>query len=311
MSERVCIRGCARKGEHLAVCLNADGEPTAGCTGCVPFDAADGVLLCERCFRTLRRHLEDAADLVAHLRSVADPTKAVVLDRVRVSSSMPELPAPVAADLVDASNDITQNLNAWANWCAGEDRAAVGLHAGADAAEAHDVVRMAADVVLDELEHLANDSHQVLALCEDAIVVHHGEPSVWSIADAAVRWPLDDQPRWASAPCPECDLMAVRVQPSRGSRPTRYRCTAAECGWEANELDDGGLWAAVFAEPTPPEIRPHDPDLLTLTEAARAAGRTVGTIRTWIRDGHLERMDGRVRRDDVLAVKAMKEGAAA
>ncbi|MCB8043665.1 hypothetical protein JM654_04000 [Microbacterium oxydans] len=80
------------------------------------------MLICERCYRSLRRHLEDAADIVGHLRSIADPTKAAVFDRIRVQSSAIEIPAPVAADLIDASNDITTTLNMWANHAAGEDR---------------------------------------------------------------------------------------------------------------------------------------------------------------------------------------------
>lgn len=83
------------------------------CRDCVMVEARDGVLLCERCYRRLRRHIEDAADIVGHLRSIADPTTAAVFDRIRVQSSAIEIPAPVAADLIDASNDITTTMNRW------------------------------------------------------------------------------------------------------------------------------------------------------------------------------------------------------
>lgn len=265
----------------------------------------------ERCYRRLRRHLEDAADIVGHLRSIADPTKAAAFDRIRVQSSSIEIPAPVAADLIDASNDITTTLNMWANHVAGEDRPGAGLPAGAMADAAHAVVQLAVDVILDELDALANDSHQVDALCDGVMVVHREAPDVWTVADAAVRWPLDDAPRWAQAACPECDLMAVRAQPGRNGRPSRYRCTTSECDWEANSNDDGGLWASVYAEPAPPEILPHDPSLLTLVDAARLVHREPGTVRGWVKAGDLEQHLGRYREAGVLAVAARKRGEAA
>ena len=305
MSDRYCIRGCTVRDEHYAAC--AGGE----CTGCSLVEARDGALICERCYKRLRRHLEAAADIVGHLRSIADPTKAAAYDRIRVQSSSIEIPAPVAADLIDASNDITTTLNMWANHVAGEDRPGAGLPAGAMADAAHDIVRMAADVILDELDRLANDSHQIESLCEGVIVTHPEAPDVWTVADAAVRWPLEDSPRWAQAACPECDLMAVRVQPGRGGRPTRYRCATVTCDWEANSNDDGGLWASVFAEPAPPEIRRHDPSLLTLVAAARLVKREPGTVRGWVTAGDLEAHLGRYREADVLAVAARKRGQAA
>jgi hypothetical protein len=310
MSDRYCIRGCLRRGEHFAIC-DRHGEDYKGdnpCSGCAQVDARDGVLICERCYRSLRRHLEDAADTVGHLRSIADPTKAAAYDRIRVQSSAIEIPAPVAADLIDASNDITTTLNMWANHAAGEDRPGAGLPAGAMADAAHDVVQLAVDVILDELDRLANDSHQVYSLCEGVMVVHKDAPDVWTVADAAVRWPLEDSPRWAQAACPVCDLMAVRIQPGRNGRPSRYRCTTADCEWEANSKDDGGLWASVFAEPAPAEVRPHDPRWLTLAGAARLVERTTGTVRNWVTQNLLAPQMGRYWQDDVLAVAAQKRG---
>lgn len=305
MTDRYCVRGCTIRDSHLATCKRSAEKP---CSGCAPVDARDGALICERCYRRLRRHLEDAADIVGHLRSVADPTKAAAYDRVRVQSSSIEIPAPVAADLIDASNDITVLVNAWANHLAGEDRPGQGLAAGAMADVAHDVVSLATEVILADLDVLVNDVHQVEALCDGVIVVHREPPEVWTIADAALRWPLEDSPRWAQAACPECDLMAVRVQPGRGGRPTRYRCATLTCSWEANSHDDGGLWASVFAEPAAPEVRPHDPQWLTLADAARLVKRTAGTIRAWVKGGDIEPSLGRYREADVLAVAARKSG---
>lgn len=304
MSDSYCIRGCTVRDEHYATCTGG------ACTGCSLVGARDGALICERCFKRLRRHLEDAADIVGHLRSIADPTKAAAYDRIRVQSSSVEIPAPVAADLIDASNDITTTLNMWANHVAGEDRPGAGLPAGAMADAAHDVVRLAADVILDELDRLANDSHQIEALCDGVIVIHREAPDVWTVADAAIRWPLEDSPRWAQAACPECDLMAVRVQPGRNGRPTRYRCATVTCDWEANSKDDDGLWASVFAVSAPPEVRPHDARWLTLADAARLVSRTTSTVRSWVTQELLEPQLGRYWQDDVLAVAAAKRGEA-
>ncbi|KEP72870.1 hypothetical protein HR12_39515, partial [Microbacterium sp. SUBG005] len=87
------------EGSERAAAMLAAG--VASCSGCAPRIARDGVLLCEGCYRRIRRLLGDVADLIAHLRSLADPLKAAVYDRVMVSSSRPDLPAPVPADLVD------------------------------------------------------------------------------------------------------------------------------------------------------------------------------------------------------------------
>lgn len=313
MTDRYCIRGCTVRGDHYAACAHSgpDYDGDTPCSGCVQVEARDGVMLCERCYRRLRRHIEDAADIVGHLRSIADPTKAAVYDRIRVQSSAIEIPAPVAADLIDASNDITMTLNMWANHVAGEDRPGAGLSAGAMADEAHAVVQLAADVILDDLDVLANDTHQIEALWEGVCDPNGVTPEVWSVADASIRWPLEDEPRWAQAACPLCDLMAVRVQPGRNGRPSRYRCTTVDCEWEANSRDDGGLWASVFAEPAPAEVRPHDPRWLTLADAARLVQRTTGTVRGWVGQKLLAPQLGRYWQDDVLAVAAQKRGEAA
>ncbi len=228
------------------------------------------------------------------------------------------MPAPVAADLIDASDDIVRTMRGWALYVQfGGDHPwrAEGLEAGIDGADAWDDVNGCAEVILDELDSLANDSHQIEALWAGVAQVHGGEPSPWRIADAAARYALDDQPQWANVPCPDCDLKVVRVQPGRNRRPTRYRCTTSDCGWEANSLDDGGLWASFFAEPVAivedvehPRVYPH---LLNMTDAARLAERSVATIRKWIKDGDLMRELGRVKEQDVLAVAARKRGESA
>lgn len=67
----------------------------------------------------------------------------------------------------------------------------------------------------------------------------------------------------------------------------------------------------MFAEPTPPEVLPHDPSLLTLVDAARLVHREPGTVRGWVKAGDLAPHLGRYREADVLAVAARKRGEAA
>ena len=332
-AERPCIRGCGIQGEHFAVCPwypkpepapVAEGEEPPKvelpegppCRGCVPRPARDGALICERDYRALSRLLDDAPDIVGHLRSRADPMKAAVYDRIMVSSSRPELPAPVAADLLDASDDIMRLLRAWALYVQfpGQGWRAAGLEAGIDTADAYEDAHGCVEVILADLDRIVN-TVEVVNLCDGVIVQHSGSPDVWTIADAIARYPLDDRPRWATSPCPKCDILTVRVSPPRrrGGR-TRYLCTT--CEWEADSNDDGGLWRDVFADDVPAASIPlGDPDLtaahdarwLTLTEAAKRVGRTTGTVRAWVMAGELTAELGRYWQDDVDAV-AVRRG---
>lgn len=250
-SKRPCVRGCMT--EHFSSCPSFGTSTDSSCKGCAPAMARDGMLICDRCYRAMRRLIDDAPDLIAHLRSIADPTRARVYDRVLVQSSQPELPAPVDASILDASNDVAVTLRIWEARILhpNADTRRYHLAAGIEGDVAADVARWDADVILAGLDLIANDKRQVLALA-DALLTRSTSPSpdFWSIADVATRWPIDDRPRWAEAPCPACDLMTVRVVPSRrrGGR-TRYICR--ECQWEADDLDDGGLWAIAFAEAVP------------------------------------------------------------
>lgn len=61
---------------------------------------------------------------------------------------------------------------------------------------------------------------------------------------------MDDQPRWAKNPCPECDCKTVRVRPPRRKGDAAvYRCTT--CDWESDDREDDGFWAEAFAELVP------------------------------------------------------------
>ena len=248
-SDRPCMRGCVVRDAHFAACADfglADGERT--CAGCVPVSARDGAMICDRCYFRIRRYLDDAPDLVAHLRSITDPTKAAVYDRVMVSSSKPIAPAPVQAELIDASADIVRTLRDWASHVTGKVDG-YRLVPGAAADVTFDVAWGFAGTILDAFDEIAN-TVEIAALGDAILTRHPGEPDWWSIADASARWPLDDQARWATVPCPECDTKTVRVlPPRRPGRPMKYKCTS--CEWEADNKTDDGLWGDVFAEIVP------------------------------------------------------------
>lgn len=261
MSDRVCVRGCTVRDVHFATCpwfgmtdeaveyVSQLANTPPRCDGCAPRMARDGVLLCEGCYRRLRRLLGETPDLIAHLRSLADPLKAAVYDRVMVSSSRPDLPAPVSADLVDASDDLMRMLQGWAVVVDPGLAGRAGLAAGTETAEAFDDADLCLQVILADFDVLANRT-EITDLADAVLHRHSGEPEWWSVVDALGKWPLDDQPRWAKNPCPECDCKTVRVRPPRRKgEPAVYRCTT--CEWESDDREDGGFWAEAFAELVP------------------------------------------------------------
>ena len=99
-SDRTCARpGCMTRGKHFASCPDY-GKTDGDCRGCVPSEARDGAIICERCYRAVRGAITDAPDLVGHLRSIADPTKSSWnFDRLS-GGSRAELPAPVQAAII-------------------------------------------------------------------------------------------------------------------------------------------------------------------------------------------------------------------
>lgn len=236
MSDRPCIRGCTLPGVHFATCPDY-ANPAGECRGCAPVEARDGVLLCTRCYDRLRRRLEVAPDLVAHLRSTADPLKAAVYDRVRVQgTTSTEAPAPVAADLLDAADDIMHVI--------GGGKLAPGAASDAAYRQALDAVRF----VLTGFDQIANDGKAILEWWRLVMSAELPEwPEFWTITRALSRWPLEDRRRWAKQPCPECGLRSVRVTPPR-HRFARTWFACSSCGWRRTEVDDDGLWAAAFGQ---------------------------------------------------------------
>lgn len=131
-SERGCLRGCVEPGGHFASCESygaADGK----CQGCAPAETRRGALICDICYRRIKGLLRDLPDLVGRMRSLADPARAAVFDRVRVSSSSTVAPAPIADDLVDALHAVEQVMDVWLaydrdlDWIAAHEHAATWL----------------------------------------------------------------------------------------------------------------------------------------------------------------------------------------
>lgn len=163
MSDRHCIRGCVRRGEHYAAC-RFSGPDYVGpfpCDGCAPRECRDGSLICDRCFGRMRALLADGPDLIGRVRSLADPMKATPTDKAPGGrSSAIEPPAPIDADLVDALI-VLEKLEPW--WH-------VTL---SDYSNDLDVITWLGEVVLDRHPEVA------------------GERDGWSVADAMAKWGVE------------------------------------------------------------------------------------------------------------------------
>lgn len=160
MSDRYCIRGCVRPGEHYAAC-RFNGPDYVGpfpCDGCAPRECRDGSLVCDRCFGRMRALLADGPDLIGRVRSLADPMKATPTDKAPGGrSSAIEPPAPIDADLIDALA-VLEKLEPW--WH-------VTL---SDYSNDREVMTWMGEVVLDR--------HPEVEGLRDG----------WSVADAMAKW---------------------------------------------------------------------------------------------------------------------------
>ncbi|QAB18778.1 hypothetical protein Leucomu_13435 [Leucobacter muris] len=197
--------------------------------------ARDGAMVCDRCFGRLRSRIELIPDLVAMLRSLADPRKAAVYDRPMVSGAAPEgIPAPVPADIIDAQVDLLHTISA------GQ------LRPGAESDEAYDHALRAVAPILASFDAIANDEESFLqwwSLVVPAASASH--PEFWTVTRVLGKWPLEDRRRWAAQPCPQCGLKSVRISPPRH----RYALTwfsCSKCEWRRSERDDDGVWASAF-----------------------------------------------------------------
>ncbi|MDD7963323.1 hypothetical protein [Microbacterium thalli] len=207
MSDRGCELGCKVPAEHWAACpwygieeseipAVAEVSPLPVCSGCVPVPARDGVMICDRCYRRLRGHIDNAADLVGRLRSLADPRKAMVYDAMRSSPGKgAEAPAPTPADLIDASEDVMRSLRSWAVFVDPRSGIVGGMPAGAGSLAAYDYARSCANVILGDFDRIANHADDVQQLAEAVLVRHpvdeDGVRPFWSIVDAVSRYRLE------------------------------------------------------------------------------------------------------------------------
>lgn len=230
---QTCVRGCTLRGVHYATCPAY--STGIGCDGCAQAEAKDGMLLCSRCYGRLWRQLEAVPDLVAHLRSIANPMKATVYDRQWVGGSSGDVaPAPVSSDLLDAEIDISHSFSA------------PTLRPGASSEWAYLTMLGAVGSVLAQFDAIAGNKASALQWWDLAMVAEHPEfPEFWTVEKAMRRWPLEERRHWAKQPCPDCGLKTVRVSPPRhqGSL-TWFDCE--KCKWHKSEKDDDGLWAAMF-----------------------------------------------------------------
>lgn len=242
---RACIRGCTIRGEHFAECIDRLGQPTEGCRGCAPAETRDGDMLCARCYGRSLGALYDAPDLVGAIRARANPLKANVYDKVLVSGSLGDgIPAPVAAELIEAADELTRGLQGWAEWARpGSVDGHRGLRAGAEADVAQQLVLESTSVLVDELPRIANDAEQIVELTRYLLDDIPGE---WTVRRALAKWPLVDRAWWAAQPCPHCSLRAIRVKPARRLKDdTVYECQG--CHWSRTDSDTDGPWPLVFS----------------------------------------------------------------
>ncbi|WP_221586063.1 hypothetical protein [Microbacterium sp. G2-8] len=221
---------------HFATCpaYGAD-DPDGTCTGCAPVDARDGALVCHRCYGKLRRRLETAPEIAAHLRRLARTGGSAKRYDRESHGRMPRRMAPVDPDVLDALRDVLDTLNATAT-------------ADATPDEVHEIALGAAGAVLADYDAIVNDAGAFATWWQVTMPTQLPDwPEFWTIARAFARWPLEDRSGWAALPCPGCDLrMLRRIPPARAGVPEWYVCSS--CEWERNDTDDDGLWALVIAD---------------------------------------------------------------
>lgn len=166
--DRICIRGCTKRGIHYATCelSGPDYDGAFPCTGCAPKECREGSFWCDTCFGRTRRLLDDAPDLLARLRSIIDPSKATPLDQVRVRVMSSEPAAAVASDPLDAITNIGEVLGVWESF-----------HR--------------------DLQHISNDKTAAEWMGAHVLDRHKPEDGIrqlWSVQDAVDQWGVERVP---------------------------------------------------------------------------------------------------------------------
>ncbi|MDR6691492.1 hypothetical protein J2X55_002415 [Microbacterium sp. 1154] len=220
------------------------------CDGCAAEPTVGGTLVCSKCRGRFRFALREVPDLVGRMRSLIDPTSAIVYeDRARrTGSPSPEAPAPVAADLIDASEAVQKGL--W-RWSPG------GGWPRSDAAEAFDDAEAAAAGILAHLDTWLSDEDDVFSLYRLLLERHpaneDGVREAWSVQDALDKWGAERREQ----PAEEA------VTASRALRPER-----------------------VFDEESARPIAEHGDRLLGGAQAAAIAG-SLRTLQRWAKAGEI------------------------
>ncbi|WP_460003527.1 hypothetical protein [Microbacterium xylanilyticum] len=160
---------CAWYGidEALVPMVVALPNSPAPCSGCAETPARDHALICDRCYGRLRGLIYDTPDVIGHMRSMADPTKATPTDKAPGGGGSSEPLAPVDADLLDALNDVVTTWGAWQAFCF-------------------------PDTLEQAIDGLVNDHQHVEDLCTGFLDRNEldadGIRSFWSVADARAKW---------------------------------------------------------------------------------------------------------------------------
>lgn len=235
-----------KRGEHFSACPSygaEDGE----CRGCAPREAVGESLICGKCFHRTRALVEATPDMLAHLRSMTDPLKAMVYDKEPGGGgARTHAPPPVPVELLDAADFIVTLLWSAQEVVAGRmpnGRMQVPVAAGA--AVLHDFASDAVAEILAGLGRLS-ERDEVVPFA-DAVIGRPESRDEWTLRTIFERWSLREDPWWAAQPCPvpACGLRAVKVTPPElPGDETRYACQ--KCGWEALN-DDDGFWAEAFS----------------------------------------------------------------
>lgn len=170
--EGECLRRC-RTTDHYANCVVYEGGT---CDGCAPARPRPGQVVCDGCFGRMRSLLRDLPDLRGRMRSQADPARAAVFDRVRVTTSSSTAQAPLDDDLADALRVVEEVLDMWL-------------------AYGHD------------LKAIAGDERTARWFLEQLLTEHTPVAGVrdgWSVLDAMRRWGVERRDRpvagFSSAP---------------------------------------------------------------------------------------------------------------
>ncbi|TFD80860.1 hypothetical protein [Cryobacterium psychrophilum] len=198
--------------------------------------------LCEWCFKRLLSHLEEAPDLVAHIRAQVIPAMGGAQGE-RVDASK-EAPLPLRADAMEDTDDLFGRLVDWAAALAAEmgvkpPEAAVGLWDGADQCRGFRAATgpvAAYRLALEVTKWLSGRAESIAYL-----------PSAEAFTTAVIelvrtyrkRYPMAPRPprRYQPKPCPVCNEAALFVHwPDNTAAGVEVKCEVChhvvEADWE-------------------------------------------------------------------------------